>query len=215
MKKKLLVPALALTIIGAGVGGTVLTTSAFAANTDSNSNKVEVSDKQEQKQLKKAAVITRKEAISAALKEVAGKAVANELEDEDGTIVYSVVISDHQGKKHEVMIDAKTGKVVKVETDDENEKGDKEDKDGEVSDKLEQQQLEKKAKVSPGESAALALKEVKGQVTDIELEDEDGNVVYSVEIKDDQGKMHDVKVDAITGKFLKVEADDEEDSENN
>ncbi|AMX00331.1 PepSY domain-containing protein [Rummeliibacillus stabekisii] len=215
MKKKFIVPALAAAIVGGGVAGSLLNTSAFAANNDSKS-KVEVTDQQEQKQLAKEATITKEEAISAALKEVTGKAGDTELEDEDGTVVYGVEVTDDQGKQQDVKVDAKTGKVLKVEADDENEKGDneeKEDKDGEVSDKQEQQQLEKEAKISAEESTSIALKEVKGQVTDTELEDEDGAVVYGVEITDDQGKKHDVKIDAKTGKVLKVDVDDENDSE--
>ncbi|MFJ7978285.1 PepSY domain-containing protein [Peribacillus sp. NPDC096379] len=216
MKKAFLVPALAVVVIGGGVAGSLLNTSAFAANSDSTS-KVEVSDKQEQKQLEKEATITKEEAISAALKQVAGKATKTELEDEDGRVVYGIEVTDDQGKKQDVKVDAKTGKVLKVEADEENEKADKEekeDKDGGVSDKQEQQQLEKEAKISANESTSIALKEVKGKVTDTELEDEDGTVVYGVEITDDQGKKHDVKVDAKTGKVLKVEADDENETEN-
>ncbi|WP_066073778.1 PepSY domain-containing protein [Neobacillus soli] len=216
MKKKFLVPALAVAVIGGGLAGSVLNTSVFAASSDSTS-KVEVSDKQEQQKLEKEATITKEEAISAALKEVAGKATKTELEDEDGAVVYGIEVTDNQGKKQDVKVDAKTGKVLKVEADDENEKGDKEKKkenDGEVSDKQEQQQLKKEAKISAKESTTIALKEVKGNVTDTELEDEDGTVAYGVEITDDQGKKHDVKVDAKTGKVLKVEADDENDSEN-
>lgn len=218
MKKKFIVPALAAAIVGGGVAGSLLNTSAFATSNDSNGNKVEVTDKQEQQQLAKEATITKDEAISAALKEVAGKAVDTELEDEDGTVVYGVEVTDEQGKKQDVKVDAKTGKVLKVEADDEeeNEKGEKEekeDKDGEVSDQQEQQLLEKEAKITAEESTTIALKEVKGQVTDTELEDEDGTVVYGIEITDDQGKKHDVKVDAKTGKVLKVDVDDENDSE--
>ncbi|CAM3823861.1 MULTISPECIES: PepSY domain-containing protein [Mesobacillus] len=216
MKKKLIVPALAAAIVGGGVAGSLLNSSAFASSNDSK--KAEVTDQQEQQQLAKEATITKEEAISAALKEVAGKAAGTELEDEDGTVVYGVEVTDDQGKQQDVKVDAKTGKVLKVEADDdeENEKGEKEekeDKDGEVSDQQEQQQLEKKAKITAEESTTIALKEVKGQVTDTELEDEDGTVVYGVEITDDQGKTHDVKVDAKTGKVLKVDVDDENDSE--
>lgn len=213
MKKKIIVPALAAAIIGGGIAGTALNTSVFAASADTSNSKVEVTDEQEQQQLAKEATITKEEAISAALKEVPGTAGDTELEDEDNTVVYGVEVTDDQGKKQDVKVDAKTGKVLKVEADGENEKGDKEEKDDEVSEQQEQQQLEKEAKISAEESTTIALKEVKGQVTQTELEDEDGTVVYGVEITDDQGKKHDVKVDAKTGKVLKVDVDDENDSE--
>ncbi|KAB2333072.1 hypothetical protein F7731_16140 [Cytobacillus depressus] len=160
MKKKFLVPALALSVIGGGIAGSVLNTNALAAKSDQNST-VEVSD--------------------------------------------------------EAKVDVKTGKVLKEENDKKVEKGEKEDKnekednDGEISDKEEQKQLEKQATITAKESESIALKEVKGQVTDTELEDEDGVVVYSVEIKGDQSQKYDVKIDAKTGKVLKVEKDDEKD----
>lgn len=120
MKKVFLVPALAVAVIGGGVAGSLLNTSAFAANSDSTS-KVEVSDKQEQQQLEKEAKISANKSTSIALKEVKGKVTDTELEDEDGTVVYGVEVTDDQGKKHDVKVDAKTGKVLKVEADDENE----------------------------------------------------------------------------------------------
>lgn len=215
MKKKFLVPALALTIIGGGVGGSVITTSVFASTPD-NSSKTEVSDVQEQKQLEKEATITKKDATSTALKEVKGEVAETELENEDGTVVYGVEITDNKGKEYDVKIDAKTGEVLKVEAGDENEKGDKEegeDNDAEVSDEKEQQQLEKEATVTKEEATATALQKVKGQVKETDLDDEDGAVVYGVKITDDQGKKHDVKIDAKTGKVLKVEADDENENE--
>ena len=212
MKKKILASALALTIVGTGVAGATLNTSAFAAKTESNSN-VEVSDEQDQLLLEKEATITKEESISIALKEVSGKVTDVELEDEDGTIVYGVEIVDAQGIEHDVKVDAKTGKVLKVEADDEEETEGAEENDGEVSDKAEQEQLAKLAKISQEEGISIALQEVKGNVTDVELEDEDGTIVYGVEIVDAEGLKHDVKVDAKTGKVVKVDLDDETDDE--
>ena len=128
MKKRFLVPALAVAVMGGGVAGSLLNTSVFAANSNSNS-KVEVSDEQEEKQLQKEATVTEEAAVSAALQEVSGKAGEAELEDEDGTVVYGVEVTDDQGKKFDVKVDAKTGKVLKAEADDEDEKGKKEEKD--------------------------------------------------------------------------------------
>lgn len=216
MKKKFLVPALAAAIVGGGVAGSLVNSSAFASSNDSKS--VEVTGQQEQQQLAKEATITKQEAISAALKDVAGKATNTELEDENGTVVYGVSVTDNQGKQQDVKVDAKTGKVLKVEADDkeEGEKGEKAEKEGkesEAADQQEQQQLAKSAKITADESNAIALKEVPGKVTNTELQDENGTVVYGVEITDDQGKSHDVKVDAKTGKVLNVGTDDENESE--
>lgn len=215
MNKKILVPVLAITVIAGGVGGSILN-SPVSAEIPNNNSKTEVSEDQDQNQLAKEATISEKEAISAALKEVPGKATETELSNENGTLVYSVEVVDEKGAKQEVGIDAKNGKLLKVEADneDEGEEGTKEeDDDGEVSDKKEQQQLEKQATVTKEESIAIATKEVKGKVTGTELEDENGTVVYSVEITDDQGKKQEVNIDAKTGKVLKAELDDENEDE--
>ncbi len=224
MNKKILIPVLAFSIIGGGVAGSILNGSAFAANSTNNSDE-EVSDQQEQKQLEKKASISKQEAISSALKKVAGKATETELENEDGLLVYGVKVKDSNGQVQEVKVDAKTGNVIKVEADDEkeNEKGNKEEhegykedheNDGEISDKEEQQQLEKEAKITKEDSQTIALEKVKGKVTHTELEEEDGVIIYSIAITDNQENKQEVKVDAKTGKVLKVERDDENGHEN-
>ena len=216
MNKKLIVPALAVAIVGGGVAGSIINGSAFAANSNSTSDE-EVSEQQEQKQLEKEATITDEEAISAALKEVEGKANEAELENVDGAIVYGVEVTDNEGQEHDVKVDAKSGKVLHIKDDEkenENEKGDKEEQqDGEVDDEVEQAQLEKEATLTEDESTSIALNELNGKVTDTELEDEDGTIVYSIEITDDQGVKHDVKVDAKSGKVVNVSADDESEND--
>ena len=66
------------------------------------------------------------------------------------------------------------------------------------------------AKITNDEASQIAIKNVSAQSSDvksIELEDENGDVVYSVDIT--QGdKPVDVKVDAVNGNVLRVEQDD-------
>ncbi|MGG3452246.1 PepSY domain-containing protein [Domibacillus aminovorans] len=202
MKKKLLVPALAVTVLGSGIAGSVIDFSAFA----SDSTQTEVSEKVEQKQLEKKTKLTKQESVDIALKEVQGSASDVELEDEDGVIIYSVEVTDDQGQKHEVAVDANTGKILKIEADDE----ESEKEDGEENDKEEQKQLEKEATVTKEESIAIALKEVPGKVKDAELEDEDGVVVYTVDVIDDKGEEKEIVVDAKSGKVLKVEVEEDD-----
>ena len=70
-------------------------------------------------------------------------------------------------------------------------------------------ELQAKAKLTSDEAQAIALKEVPGTVIESELEDEDGVVVYGFEIQSTNG-VQDVKIDAATGKVVKVEADNED-----
>ena len=101
----------------------------------------EVADEVEQAQLAKKAKISQGKAEKAALTKVPGKVVNTEIEDEDGTVAYSVIVKNAKINK-EVNIDATTGKVLKVENDDEGngketshqEIGEKSDGDGEQAD---------------------------------------------------------------------------------
>lgn len=68
--------------------------------------------------------------------------------------------------------------------------------------------LQGKAKITADQAKAAALDQFKGAtVQKVELENENGNVVYSVQLTDATGKPQDVKVDAGNGKILHVEAD--------
>ena len=107
-------------------------------------------------------------------------------------------------------VDAQTGKIVKVEADDE-ENG--EENDEEENDNQSQAELAKQAKITEEAATKTALEKVPGTVNEVELEDEDGTIVYGFEVVSTDGTQQDVKVDAQTGKIVKVEADDEENGE--
>ncbi|MUV37006.1 uncharacterized protein JNUCC1_00812 [Lentibacillus sp. JNUCC-1] len=197
MKRKLLIGSTALVLIGGGIAGT----SVFAASAGED-------DDVSQKELKEMASISQEEAINISLEEVPGEAVQTELDDEDGKAVYEVDVKAEDGKMWDFEIDAESGDVLQKEADD-----DGRDDDDELSDQEEQAQLKKEAELTSEESETIALKEVKGDVIENELDDENGTVVYSLEIRDDQGVEHEVEVDAKTGDVLKVEKDDDDDDE--
>ncbi len=72
------------------------------------------------------------------------------------------------------------------------------------------------AKVSLNEAVKAALQSVPGKVLKVELEDEDGYLVYGVEIVKADRQIADVKIDAGNGKLLKIGNDrnDGDDHEN-
>ena len=91
-----------------------------------------------------------------------------------------------------------------------------ESKDGEkgkeAEDKAEgaeSERLKSLARITPEQASAAALAQVPGTVKKVELENEDGNVVYGVEIKTANGDS-DVKVDAGDGRVLHIEKDGED-----
>ena len=73
----------------------------------------------------------------------------------------------------------------------------------------ESERLKSLARITPEQASAAALAQVPGTVKKVELENEDGNVVYGVEIKTANGER-DVKVDAGDGRVLHVEKDGED-----
>jgi uncharacterized membrane protein YkoI len=72
------------------------------------------------------------------------------------------------------------------------------------------ERLKSLARITPEQASAAALAQVPGTVKKVELENEDGNVVYGVEIKTASGES-DVKVDAGDGRVLHIEKDGEDD----
>ncbi|MCA1622586.1 MAG: PepSY domain-containing protein [Acidobacteria bacterium] len=78
---------------------------------------------EERKQVK----ISAKQARKTALERVSGTIIEEELEKENGRIVYSIEILDKDKKVFDVEVDAETGAIVNVEEENE----DDEDDDGE------------------------------------------------------------------------------------
>ncbi|WP_051405001.1 PepSY domain-containing protein [Bacillus cihuensis] len=85
--------------------------------------------------------------------------------------------------------------------------------DTEVAEKQdinEQAKLQKEASITQDEATKTVLDQYQGgTVKQVELEDEDGSVVYGVDVVSKDGKNYDVKVDAKTGKITKSENDNE------
>jgi uncharacterized membrane protein YkoI len=92
--------------------------------TDDDDDESEASQKANQAKYAKEAKITMEEAKAIALKEKPGTITDQELEKEHGKLLYSFDIRDTSGKVFDVEIDAKTGKVLKVVEDTEDEQDD-------------------------------------------------------------------------------------------
>ena len=70
-------------------------------------------------------------------------------------------------------------------------------------------QLEGLARIDRAAAEKAALGAVPGQVKETELENENGFVVYGVEIQGKDGRLHEVVVDAGNGKVLAQEMEDD------
>lgn len=208
MKKKLIIPVLAATLIGGAVVGNGVFTTAFASNNAPTTTQAEdQKDDNNIAELQAKAKLTLDEAQVIALNKVAGTVKESELEDEDGVVVYGFEIQTASGDINDVKVNAINGEIVKVENDTNDDENGTEETDGEENDDN-IADLQAKAKLTSDEAQAIALNEVPGTVNKSELEDEDGVVVYGFEIQTTNG-VQDVKIDAATGKVVKVEADNE------
>jgi uncharacterized membrane protein YkoI len=72
-------------------------------------------------------------------------------------------------------------------------------------------------KISEEKAKELALDAVKGTITEFELEEENGNIYYEVEVTDQKKNETDVLVDANSGNVMSekdVDHDDDHDDEN-
>ncbi|QCJ44254.1 hypothetical protein FAY30_21385 [Bacillus sp. S3] len=85
----------------------------------------------------------------------------------------------------------------------------------EKQDPNEQAKLQKEAAITGEQATTTVLqKYTDGTVKEVELEDEDGTVVYGVHVTAKDGKSYDVKVDAKTGKITKAEDDSNDEKDN-
>ena len=163
-----------------------------------------------------------------ATQKAAGKIEGEELENENGKTIYSFDIRNSKGTITEVQVDAYTGAIVSVEEEDaqkeaaekrneKNEKGEMneqkdEDDESPAAKNARMAKLAKETKITMVEARAIALKRVPGTITEEDLEKEKGVLQYSFDIKDANGKVFDVEIDAKTGKVLKA-AEDKEDED--
>lgn len=77
-----------------------------------------------------------------------------------------------------------------------------------------QSQLIDQAQLTEAEAQEIALGEVTGDVTEVEVEEENGVVVFTFDITTDTG-ITEIEVDGDTGEVLGTEADDDDDDNEN
>ncbi|MFD4590251.1 PepSY domain-containing protein [Streptomyces rubiginosohelvolus] len=155
----------------------------------------------------KSAGISLDQAVAAALKSVPGTVTQAELDrdddDHNGRAVWELDVRGSDKKWHDVTVDAADGKVLKTRDDDNDDRDD---------------HAPRSSAVTLNEAAAAALKTAPGTITSIDLDDDDdddngsrSNVLrWDVDVAGKDGKQHELRVDAKTGKVT-VDRDDDRD----
>ncbi|WP_342564339.1 PepSY domain-containing protein [Paenibacillus sp. FSL R7-0345] len=140
-----------------------------------------------------------------ALKSAPGQVESIELEKKLSSTYYDIDIQQ-KNQEVDVRVDAYTGKVVSVRKEADNDDDDYSyTSAGAASDaKL----------ITAAKAAAAANAAIKGKVTDVDLDRDDGTAVYEVEIRN--GRIStEVGVDAYTGKVLYTDVDSGDDDDDN
>jgi uncharacterized membrane protein YkoI len=159
-------------------------------------------DKAENAAEAKAAKITAADAITAALKNTPGTAVSADLdgEDDEGTsLVWDVDVLSKGGTWHSVQVDPGTGKVLgsHIEQDD-------------ADDTAEVRAALKGTSVSAAEAAKAAA--AKGEVTSVDLDDDDRTHAWEADTAASNGTEREWKVDLNTAKVTAdTQSDDNSD----
>lgn len=81
------------------------------------------------------------------------------------------------------------------------------------SEQEESARLSKQADIMQEQAENAALKAVPGEITETELGNENGSLIWEVEITQANGSQVEVKVDAANGTVLAQEAEDEDEDE--
>ena len=170
-------------------------------------------DKDDERTVEPKEIITRADAEAIALARVNGEIIKLELDDksDDDKPEYEIhIIAD--GVKHELEIDAFNGTITEHEMDDDDEdhdnKDDKKTDANSISESVRVDAANQQKQIIGVEGAKnIALSMAKGEIKSIELEDDDDDLEYKIEIVS-EGREYEIELDAYTGKVLEFESDD-------
>ncbi|MDY0395359.1 PepSY domain-containing protein [Virgibacillus halophilus] len=66
-----------------------------------------------------------------------------------------------------------------------------------------------KTVISAEEASRIALNQFSGTITELELDEDDGRYIYEIEIEDGNDREAEFEIDAMTGKTISIEIDDD------
>lgn len=157
-----------------------------------------------------------------------GEITELELEKENNKVVYEVEVKTDD-KEYELKLDGNTGEVLKLKEKYMTSRANEDSNDKQIEIKKEnpqkqQTKREQRAKQQPqarqqqkgerkrsiidhNEAVDIALKEFPGELESIELDEDDGQLIYEIEVKNGHQEA-DIEIDACTGEILLIELDD-------
>lgn len=182
-------------VVGVTVGGAALASALVDGDAD-----VELTGEQAAA-LEDRVAVDREEAAALATEQARGTVVSAALDRDDGREVWEVVVEDGDGRRTEVELDATSGELLDL---------DSEDDDVDDADDLTAEEaavLEDEVGVSRAGAERIATEQVAGTVRVVRLDGEDGRVVWEVVVEGDDGVLTEVQLDAATGDVLELDRD--------
>ncbi|MFB5282936.1 PepSY domain-containing protein [Peribacillus sp. Hz7] len=136
-----------------------------------------------------AGAVSKEEAVKSVSEQMKGEVTKVEPDLDDASLTYEMTVKTENGYE-DVEMNASNGKVIEREYDDDH------------------YASYPTAKISLEEAEKIALKEVaNGTITDVELDMENGLLVYEIEVEK-KWLEYDLVIDANTGDVLHVEKED-------
>lgn len=155
-----------------------------------------------------------KELTEADAKEIIKQKEIGEIEDiqkeeKDTGTAYEAVVKNEQQKVY-LTLDAETGEITKEEEEEVQASKDQNTKKSSKSSEQDKKESSKKEQqnITTEEAIQIALDTVYGEVDDVDLEDEDGQLYYEIEIETDDDLEAEIQIHAITGEVISIEWDD-------
>lgn len=139
-------------------------------------------------------LITIEKAADIALNEESGEVVDIELDAKRGNAIYEIEIQN-KGKEADVKLDAFTGEVLSVKSNQDD------DDDDDTALPFE------KGVLNINKAIKIAEEETSGKVKEVNIDLENGTLIYDFELKGNKDEV-ELTLDAKTGEVLDVEYDD-------
>lgn len=153
------------------------------------------------------ATTTRQQAIDKALERFAGTVGRVEQDVEEGVSVWKIRIVNAEGVRADIEVSVETGAIVRFKTEDADERQSNEDEDKDEH----QTSVSGQTEVTRDEATAIAQGKLGGDLEKIELESEDGILVWNVRIVKTDGAVvtrADIRIDAATGDIIRFRVRD-------
>ncbi|WP_082631322.1 PepSY domain-containing protein [Gracilibacillus massiliensis] len=175
------------------------------------------------------AYLSKDEAQEKVSKQFSGEIVELELEEDNNKKVYEIEI-EGTDRKYELKMDAETGDILKLEEkvmnneesqlidttggDSNNKKDNNEETTSKQSndDTTKQSNSDSKTLITKEEAKSIALSEYEGTITEFELDEDDGQKYYEVEIRTPKAEV-EIEINAYTGEIISISKDDLDDDD--